>query len=450
MFSNMEILFNVMWFSVLMTMAVVIWRILRDDESQDDQEQKLGAPSPFFFRSRLVWNNLWRKTFRTVLLLVSSALAAGILFLSYFFLHSLNSSLDVTGQRFGADVMVVPKGYGTVAQQILLSGTTTAFYMPGSVQDTIRSIPEVLVASPQLYLETYSGSCCQVEGNFPVIAFDPVTDFTLKPWLSNTGNRPFTSDSIMIGSEAGGKNAIYHLDYQSYEEHLTLFQHPFVVSHLLYPTGTGADNTIFMDLRKAYQLRRAGNNGLNFPENSISVVLVKTQPGDEEFVKRQIERLLPEVSAVTGSGLRETVERQLFPLRLLSYSMMGIVLVMAGLQAAALFTAVVAERRREIGMFRALGATKRAVVRLLSEEAALSGLLGGLAGTSSVAIVLYDNRVLIRKTIQLPLLFPSLGMSVAIALTAILATILIAVASAALPIWSIVNEDPYMAIREGE
>jgi putative ABC transport system permease protein len=450
MFSNMEILFNVLWFSVLIVMGVFIWRILRDDEPQDDQEQKQGVPSPFFFRSRLIWNNLWRKPFRTVLLLLSSALAAGILFLSYFFLHSLNRSLDVTGQRFGADVMVVPKGYGTVAQQILLSGTTTAFYMPDSILDTIRTIPEVDTASPQLYLETYSGSCCQVEGNFPVIAFDPATDFTLKPWLSNTGNRPFTPDSIMIGSEAGGKNAIYHLDYQSYEEHLTLFQYPFVVSHLLYPTGTGVDNTIFMDLRKAYQLRKAGNNGLHFPENSISVVLIKTRPGDEEFVKRQIERLLPEVSAVTGSGLRETVAKQLFPLRLLSYSMMGIVLAMAGLQAAALFTAIVSERKREIGMFRALGATKGTVFRFLTQEAALSGLLGGLAGTSLVTIALYDNRVLIRKTIQLPLLFPGWGMSVAIALAAILATILIGVTAAALPIWSIVNEDPYMAIREGE
>lgn len=445
----MEILFNFLWFSVLIVMGIVVWRIMQDDEPHENRDGSDGV-TPFFFRSRLIWNNLWRKPLRTVLLLLSSAITAGILFLSYFFLHSLDRSLHVTGQRFGADVMVVPKGYGAVAQQILLSGTTTTFYMPGSVLDKIRSIPEAVTASPQLYLETYSGSCCQVEGNFPVIAFDPATDFTLKPWLSNAGDRRFTPDSIIIGSEAGGKNAIYHLDYQSYEEHLTLFQHPFVVSHLLYPTGTGADNTIFMDLRKAYELRQASNNGLRFPENSISVVLIKTRPGDEEFVKRQVERLIPEVSAVTGIGLRETVEKQLFPLRLLSYSMMAIVLTMAGLQAAALFSAVVSERKREIGMFRALGATKGTVYRFLTQEAALSGLLGGVAGTGLVTIVLYDNRVLIRKAIQLPLIFPGWGVSVLIGVTVILLTSLIGVLAASLPIWSIVNQDPYTAIQEGE
>ncbi|GAX90495.1 ABC transporter permease [Effusibacillus lacus] len=346
--------------------------------------------------------------------------------------------------------MVVPKGNGAAARQLLLSGTTSPFYMPQNVWERIRVLPGVVAASPQLYLETYSGSCCQVEGNFPVVAFDPKTDFTLKPWLSDTGGRPFTPDSIIIGSEAGGKNAIYHLDNRSYEERLNLFHHEFVVSRLLYPSGTGVDNTIFMDINKVRALQQSGHIIGNVPKDSISVVLVKTLPGDEELVRREIERLIPEASAVTGISVRETVEKQLFPLRLLSYSMIGVVLLMAGLQAMTLFSAIVSERKQEIGMFRALGATKGIVYRFLLQEAGMAGLLGGAAGGLATFIILYDNRTLIRKTIHLPLLFPEAGLAILLAAAVSMITVLLCVLAAYLPVRSIVKQEPYLTIREGE
>ncbi|WP_380025808.1 ABC transporter permease [Effusibacillus consociatus] len=449
MFSVPELVFDFLWLSVLVGAAVMIVVTMRSKEPGDNEESVVGHQI-FFLRFRLIWNNLWRKPFRTILLVASSAITASTLFLSYFFLNSMDRSLSAAGERFGADVMVVPKGYGVVAQQLLLSGTISSFYMPESVLHQVRSIPEVTAASPQLYLETYSGVCCQVEGDFPIVAFDPKTDFTLKPWLSNAGGRKFTENSIIIGSDAGGRNAIDHLNSASYQEHLNLFQHQFVVSHLLYPTGTDADNTIFMDLGKVRELRKSPRTSLKFPQNSISVVLVKTKRGDEEYVRREIERKIPEVSAVTGMGVRETVEKQLFPIRLLSFLMIGCVLAMAGMQAMTLFSAIVAERKREIGMFRALGATQGAVYRFLLQEAALAGGMGGVVGTLSMVIVLYDNRTFIRKLIHLPLLFPTWGAAALIAMAAVLFTVLIAVLAASIPIRSFLKQEPYLAIREGE
>lgn len=449
MFSIPELVFNFLWISVFLVATVIIIGSLRG-ERVSENGKRAAAPGPFFLRIRMVWNNLLRKPFRTLLLVTSSAVAASTLFLSYFFLNSMDRSLSATGERFGADVMVVPKGYGAAAQQLLLSGTVSSFYMPQTVLDRVQAIPEVVAASPQLYLETFSGTCCQVEGNFPIVAFDPKTDFTLKPWVSNVGGRAFSADSIIIGSEAGGRNAINHLEYQSYEEHVSLFQHRFVVSHLLYPTGTDADKTIFMDIEKVRELRKSPQTTLKFPENSISVVLVKTKPGDQEYVRHLIEQKIPEVSAVTGAAVRETVEKQLFPLKLLCYSMIGIVLVMAGMQAMTLFSAIVSERKREIGMFRALGASKGTVYRLLLQEAAGAAWIGGAVGVLATIIVLYDNRTLIRKGIHLPLLFPGWGPSLLIAASAILLTVGMGVFAAWVPIRSILNQQPYLAIREGE
>ncbi|MFD2169005.1 ABC transporter permease [Tumebacillus lipolyticus] len=400
-------------------------------------------------RIRWAWRNLWRKPLRSSLLLTSTAITSAILFLSYFFLMSVQQSLTASEARFGADVMVVPKNYGKVAEQLMISGEVSPFYMPASVLDKLREIPEIEQMAPQLFLETFSGTCCQVEGEFPVIAFDPNRDFTLRGFLSGTG-RELTKEKVIVGSDAGGKNAIYHLRYKAYQERLTLFGRDFEVARVLFPTGTGADKTIFMTLDAARELRVSGRNQLQFPPDSISVVLLKTALGDEEFVKRQIERKVPEASAVTGSQLRETIERQLLPLRLLSYSMIGVVLLMAAVQGMTLFSALVHERMREIGMFRALGAGKWTVYRLLLTESLLSSVVGGTVGVFVVAAFLADNQAVIAKLFQLPLLFPEFLPSVGLALMAILLTSLIGMIAAAVPIRSILRQDPYDAIREGE
>jgi putative ABC transport system permease protein len=178
--------------------------------------------------------------------------------------------------------------------------------------------------------------------------------------------------------------------------------------------------------------------------------MVKTKPGDEEYVSSLIERKIPEVTATTGAGVRQMVERQLFPLRLLSYSMIGIVLVMSALQAMTLFSAIVSERKREIGMFRALGAGKSTVYRYLLQEAAAAGLIGGTIGVLAIMTVLYDNRTLIHKWIHLPLLFPAGGMAVLIAAATVFLSVSLGVLAAFVPVRSMLRQEPYMAIREGE
>ncbi|WP_218185412.1 hypothetical protein, partial [Calditerricola satsumensis] len=58
----------------------------------------------------LVWRNVRRRASRARLLGSCAALTAGLLFASYFFLHSLTAGASVTAARLGADLLVVPKG----------------------------------------------------------------------------------------------------------------------------------------------------------------------------------------------------------------------------------------------------------------------------------------------------------------------------------------------------
>jgi putative ABC transport system permease protein len=397
--------------------------------------------------STVAWRNLRRKMSRTVLLAGSAAITAFILFTSYFFVHSMERSIAASSSRLGASLMVVPKGFGGQAGDMIISGTPTKFYMQETVLDKVRTISEVEVASPQLYLETVSTVCCQTSGDFPVVAYDPKTDFTLKSWTAAQKN--IEKYDLIAGAEAGGKNYIYHFDNEYMQEWVTLFGKDFMLKNMIFPTGMGTDKTLFITLDAARELNHK-NNKLDFPENSISIVLVKTKPGMEEFVKRQIERMNLGVDVVKGSGLQETVKSQIFPVKMMSYMMIGLVLIMSALQVMTMFTALISERQKEIGMLRAMGASRAVTFRLLLMEAGFASGIGAAVGSLLAGAALYDNRILILQLLQLPMLFPDGPTGLLIGMGTTVVTTFIAVFAAFFPIRSTLKLQPYEAIREGE
>ncbi|MGD8188791.1 ABC transporter permease [Brevibacillus ginsengisoli] len=396
----------------------------------------------------VAWRNLKRKPARTVLLAGSAAMTAFLLFASYFFLYSMEQSVTASSARLGADLLVVPDGFGSQAGEMMISGNPTKFYMKDDIIPKIEQLPEVEQVAPQLYLETVKTVCCRVEGDFPIVAFDPTKDFTLKAWMAS--NREFKPYDLLIGSNAGGKNFIYHLDYQAVQEKVVLFNETFLVQNVLFPTGMGTDHTIFMNLATAREIASKQKSELNVGPHDISVLLIKTKPNTEEFVKRQIERMNLPIDVVKGSGLREALTNQLFPVKFLSYTMIVLMIIMSAMQVATMFSAIISERRKEIGMIRAMGATKGTTYKLLLWEAGLASMIGGVVGSVLSAAMLYDNRALILQLVKLPLLFPNVSSGVGIGLIVSAVTVLIAICAAYFPVRSALKVEPYEAIREGE
>ena len=63
--------------------------------------------------------------------------------------------------------------------------------------------------------------------------------------------------------------------------------------------------------------------------------------------------------------------------------------VVGGLSVINTMTISVAERTREIGIKRAIGASRSRIMRELLSEAAIIGLIGGLLGLASGAVFVY-------------------------------------------------------------
>ncbi len=107
------------------------------------------------------------------------------------------------------------------------------------------------------------------------------------------------------------------------------------------------------------------------------------------------------------------------------------------------------ERTREIGIMRAIGATKRSIRRLFTVEAGVLGFLGGVVGVGlsfAVAVLLNslinkqleDNGVSVRDVISVP---------IGLALIVIAVTTGIGMLAGRLPARRAANMDPVEALR---
>jgi putative ABC transport system permease protein len=112
------------------------------------------------------------------------------------------------------------------------------------------------------------------------------------------------------------------------------------------------------------------------------------------------------------------------------------------------FSMAANERRKELGVLRALGATRRFVFQSLLAEASLLALFGGATGLAVAGLAIFLFRNFIMVSLEIPFLLPSLG-SLLIQIGAGLLLALFSVNLAALfPAFKISRQDPAIAMRE--
>ena len=162
-------------------------------------------------------------------------------------------------------------------------------------------------------------------------------------------------------------------------------------------TGGAEDNQVLAPLALAQQLagrggkvRRVEVSALTKPEDAFARSdLSKLSPEELDrwyctpyasSIAYQIQQAIPEAQVTTIYQVADTEGKILNRVGILMGVLALAALLAAGLAVASMMLATALERRREIGLFKSLGATNARVATLLLLEAGVLGLVGGIAG----------------------------------------------------------------------
>ena len=393
---------------------------------------------------QLALKNISGNTFRSFVVALCALLLAAFALFTTLLLRGAENSLRLAIDRLGADIVVVPEGTEAKVEGALLMGVPTKVWMPQDNIQRIAAIPGVEVASPQLYLATLTGASCCSASNMFMIAYDPQTDFTITPWLMQKMGK-----GLRLGEVVGGSYIFPSEGYQN----IKVYGYLVTLKANLEPTGTGLDQTLFMTFSTARDVASKSTTQalapLEIPANSISSVMVKVKPGsDLHAVSAQIMQTVPGVTPIESANMFQTYRKQMNGLLKTILVVMGIAWGLSIVLIGLVFSMAANERRKELGVLRALGATRRFVFQSLLAEASLMAMIGGAAGIFIAGLVIFLFRNLIMVSLGIPFLLPSAGTFVLWVGAGLLLALFSVNLAALLPAIKISRQDPAVAMRE--
>jgi len=315
--------------------------------------------------------------------------------------HVLRWTLTVAGIVMGVGLLVamhsanqaVLASFGTTVGRIAgaaeLQVSTGDFGFDEEVLDRVQAVPEVRVAVP--VVEAVGDTGIKGQGNLLILGVDMTGDRSLRDYDLESGDQAVIDDplvflaqpdSLMVAKEFAERN---HLAIDS-RIPLQTSQGTkyFTIRGIMRSGGLGrafGGNLAVMDV---YAAQKVFGRGRRFDRIDIGV---------KEGVR--VEQCRAAIAAALGPGFDvapPSAGREHFEAMLSAYSMSMNVSSMFALIIGMFiiynsFAIAVTQRRAEIGILRALGATRAQVRMLFLGESAVAGTIGSLLGIGAGALM---------------------------------------------------------------
>lgn len=375
------------------------------------------------------------------------ALGCGVVFAGTVLMRSIDRSMAVGFTRLGADLMVVPEGALTNITAALLVVEPTDLVLDAGLLDRAGIASLGRVAAQKVVRVARSGVGSQHEA-VDLVGFEPARDFTVQPWLVERINRPLLPGDVILGA---GRDGVVGTQ-------LLIFGKPHTIYGRLGRTGVGThERGLFLSfgtldaLAPAIAAATGGKPSPALAPGKVSGFLAELAPGASPLEARfALLSTVKGIKVVSGdstlSGIRQGLSALLDGLLVL------IALMVAGLAllVGVLFSAIVTERRGELGLLKAIGARRGQVLGLMVTEAMLATGAGGLLGVGLGALALrLFERALVRQLDAVGLPFAWIGALdvAAFALAAIALAALVGGLGVFVPAWRASRRDVYDLVR---
>ncbi len=385
--------------------------------------------------------NLARRKFRTALTILGITVGIWALMVMSAMANKLTGIVEGGSTYFENKVVV-----SDAANPAFAFGLSP---IPVEVVEEVAEIPGVAVAAPrvQILLDPDDSGTGFNSPDF-VVAFEAGFDQgyeTFRPSVSE-GRETALSDEgkrlVVLGTDLARKFETGLGD--SFDIRGTDFE----VIGVLEPSLTFFDTTAIIPWTAGQELLDRTRLAPESVENGgglTSMVIIYPEEGtDKGSIVRAVEDRFPRLRAVSGEDFDEQFGSTIAIFNAIILSVALISIVVGGLTVINTMTISVTERRREIGIKRAIGATQGMIMRELVWEAGLMGFIGGLTGLGLALLVIYFSNAAGLSTgtvlFHLTPWIAILGVSFSTVLGAI---------AGVLPAWSAARLDPVDALRQG-
>jgi putative ABC transport system permease protein len=281
----------------------------------------------------------------------------------------MNEDISNKLDEYGANILILPRSddlalsYGGMS----IGGVTLdAHTLSDSDIPKIREIKvreNISAVSPKFV------GIVEIEGKrVPLMGVFFSEEGRIKKWWKVHGTLPQDRDEVLLGSEVAVRL------FKSMNDLLTLNEKRVRISGVLDETGSQDDFLIYADLSLVQEV-------LNRPK-AVSLIEVSafcnTCPIEE--IVDQISKKLPHAKVTAIKQTLQTKMEALDHFRKFSIGLSVIVLLIGALIVFTNMMASVNERKREIGIFRAIGFRKSHIMRIIFFESLVVGLIAGAVG----------------------------------------------------------------------
>ena len=389
--------------------------------------------------------NLLRKPGRTTALVLLTAFLALAVFGGSVIVKSLQQGLNSLESRLGADIIVVPSSAQSKVsfQNMLLQGTTGAFYMDSSNLDKVLEVEGVETAAPQIFLASLKADCCSAK--VQIIGFDPETDFVVQPWITESYSRALGEMDVVVGCNVEADIG----------DNIRIYDQRCPVVARLAPTGTGLDTAVYCNMSTIRLLLEAAEaKGISHKissdsDDQLSAIYVKVKEGyDVSKVNSLIQGHTRKASAVKTKSMLTDISDSLSSISSVITTLIIAVWVLSFIILLIAFIMIVNERKREFAVLRLLGTSRHMLSTMVLKESALCSLVGGLLGIGTAALFVFPFTTLIETKLGLPYLAPTLPAILQLALFALAAAVAVGSLASAYASYRLSHVDPGTVLRE--
>ena len=394
---------------------------------------------------RLALQNLGRRKARSLLLMAAVAIGTGVIFTGAALMRSIDVSMALGLTRLGADLIVVPDGALTNITAALLTVEPTDLVLDADALAKAK-LDSVAQYAPQKILRVQHSGIGDHHEAVDFVGFDPARDLTIQPWLAEKINRPLQADDVILGA---GRDA-------PLGSQVLIFGKPHIVYGRLSRTGVGIhERGVFLSLAAFDAMAKSmpgdGASSAVAAPGKVTGFLVQLAPGATPLQARfSILSSLKGVKVVSGdsslSGIRQGLSALLNGL----LALMVLLFASLALMVSVLFSAIVTERRVELGLLKAIGTQRSQMIGMMVIEAVIATGLGGVLGVIIGALIMrfYEHSLIYYlERIGIPFIWLDGPHLAAFAGASILLACVIGALGVLYPAWRASRRDPYDLVR---